>query len=629
MLCKIKKLKYYFFKLFKIVLIVKTTLNMKYFYLINSLFLIKISVSFNLRMIKVSDYIVKRLEEKQVKTVFAYPGGANLPIINSLYKNQERIKTIFNRNEQFSAFAATGYAKASKTPGILITTSGPGLTNAITGIQDAYSDGIPLIVISGQVNSGTLNNDAFQECNATAITKSCTKYNKLVTNKDDILIELEKCFHICMSPRRGPVHLDICIDILNSDIEEKSIRPPNSLIKMSRTLQKNNEKIQKLIDYMVFAKAPVIICGQGCHGSTEKLRYFATKNKIPVITTIHGVGNFDEEHPLSLKMCGMHGTKYANYAIQNADLIIGIGYRFDDRTVGNLKKYAPFATAKKAIFHIDNSAVKIEKVKELIPVVTGINMDCNDFFDIINKRYISIEMERDVYLQYIQKLKKCNPLSQYINRTYLNIPYILNKFSTILNEYILNKILDNGDNYTDDYHHKIYITTGVGSHQMYAAQHITYKQPNTLLTSGSLGVMGVGVPYAIGAALANPKASVFCIDGDGSFMMSLQELATIREYKLPIKILIMDNKNLQMVQTWQDMFYDENNYGVELKNPDFCTLAKSFGIKSVKCSKIDEVESVIDKMINYRGPMMVHFNVIKEDCLPFVAPGYGLDEMYT
>jgi acetolactate synthase-1/2/3 large subunit len=347
-----------------------------------------------------------------------------------------------------------------------------------------------------------------------------------------------------------------------------------------------------------------------------------------VITTLHGVGNFDEDHPLSLKMCGMHGLPPANLAIQNSDLIIGIGYRFDDRTVCNLKRYAPTAMANNAIFHIDNSIEKIRKVNELIPTITSINIDSGKFFDIINRRYISPEMDRDIYLNFINKMKREFSPSRYIQDNSLKIPNILNKFSTILNENNLIKIMKSGLEYMDQSNNKIYITTGVGSHQMYAAQHITYKRPNTLLTSGSLGVMGTGLPFAIGASFANPKASVFCIDGDGSFIMSMQELATIREYNLPIKIMIMDNNNLGMIKMWQEMFYDNNVYGSELKNPDFCLLAESFGIRAVYCSEPKHILPVLKELVKYDGPMLVHFKVEDERCLPFVPTNLGLDQMY-
>lgn len=708
---------------------------MRVYNIINVLILFYKVTAFTPQTIKVSDYIVNKLIENNINTVFTYTGGASLPLVNSLYKSKDKIRSIFNRNEQFSAFSATGYAKASKRVGVLITTSGPGLTNSITGIQDAYNDGIPLIVISCQVSSLQLNKDAFQECNATELTRSCTKYNKLVINPSEIVNELDRAFEICKQPRNGPVHLDICMDLFDKEIEidnndiirnniinsmlilnkmnyddsvkkniimgmvflnkmkedlnkkndnlnkgniikmmvilneiKKELSNKNdelenknniniliilnkmrdnleeinnklnnklkkkNIIKTAITLNKikideNNKNIQKLIDRIVFAKAPVIIAGQGCHDSSEKLRYFAIKNQIPVITTLHGVGNFDEEHSLSLKMCGMHGLPQANLAIQNADLIIGIGYRFDDRTVCNLNRYAPTAMKENAIFHIDNSYEKIRKVTELIPSITSIHLDSGKFFDIINKKYMSIEMDRDIYLNYINTMKREFSLNRYISMG-MGMPYILNKFSKILNEYNLVKIMKSGSNYMDYNENKIYITTGVGTHQMYAAQHITYKQPNTLLTSGSLGVMGTGLPYAIGASIANPKASVFCIDGDGSFMMSLQELATIREYNLPIKIMIMDNNNLGMVKMWQEMFYDNNVYGVGLKNPDFCLLAESFGIRAVRCNKPEQITPILNELVKYDGPMLVHFEVNDEKCLPFVPSNLGLDQMY-
>lgn len=590
------------------------------FYILN-INIVHSYIKHNIKMMKVSDYIIKRLEKEEIKHVFSYTGGSNLPLFNSLYNSN--IKPIINKNEQYCAYSATGYAKASNKIGFLMTTSGPGITNTITGIQDAYSDGIPLLVISGQVNSNVLNTDAFQECNAIAITKSCTKYNKLIMNKYICIEELEKALKICKTPRFGPVHLDICKNILEENIEEDEINKIlfqeddieenyiNSLYNNHkiRGIYQNYENIESLVNKMIKAKSPIIIAGAGTKMCYEDLRKFAIKNKIPVTTTLHGLGVFDENHQLSLNMCGMHGSVYSNMLIQNADLIIGIGYRFDDRTIGNINKYAPNAKSSSGIYHIDNSDDKLEKVRKIFPTIRQIKMDCKDFLQIMNKKFISIDMDRNEYLNYILKLKRDYSLNKYISNKFLNIPTIISELS--------NQLKDK----------KYYITTGVGSHQMNVAQHFKYNRPNTLLTSGSLGVMGVGIPYAIGAQLSDDTTQVYCIDGDGSIMMSLSDLSTIKEYNLPIKILIMDNNALQMVSTWQEMFYDKRYIGVNMNDINFCKIGEAFGIKSIYIDDIKKLKSSIKEIIESKESILAHFKVRQERCLPFVPPKNGLDEI--
>jgi acetolactate synthase-1/2/3 large subunit len=559
----------------------------------------------NIKNINGADYLIKKFKQYDINTVFAYPGGANLKLIDTLYKSD--IKTIINRHEQFSGFSAEGYSKSSNKLGCVITTSGPGLTNIITPLQDSYSDGVPLLAISAQVDSNKLGSSAFQECDAITLTKACTKYNKLITN----IFELDHYFDLIINlaltntERKGPVHLDICSNVFNERmyIDEDDF----ILYKQENKFNFNNDNVIPIYNAIINAKNPVLIVGQGCIKDYKKIRKFINKFNLPTTTTLHGLGIIDENDKKSLKMLGMHGSYAANNAIQQSDLIIGLGYRFDDRTIGNVNLYGLNAKNNLGIIHIDISKEKINEVKKIINPKYSLQMDCEQFIDKMFKFSSNSKLDNNKnkkWIDHLQQLKINYPFK--VNKG-MNIPYIIQQLSNIL---------------IKDY----LICTGIGIHQMNTAQYFTWRFPKTLLTSGSQGSMGSCLGFGIGAQLANPDKKIICIDGDGSFMMSCNDLMTIVEYNLPIKIFIMDNENLGMVTNWQDQFYNKNRAFSSLKNPDFCKLGESMGIKSIKCDNEQDIEKCL-KEINSNEPLIIHFKVSQDKCLPFVSPGNALDNM--
>jgi acetolactate synthase-1/2/3 large subunit len=562
--------------------------------------------SYKINSINGADYIIKKLNQYEINTVFAYPGGANLKLMDTLYKSN--IKTIVNRHEQFSGFSAEGYSKSSNKIGCVITTSGPGLTNIITPLQDSYSDGIPLLAISAQVDHKKLGTSAFQECNAIALTKPCTKYNKLIKNIDELIEEFDNIVKISMTNRKGPVHLDICCNVFNEivpsdlDIDKSS----DKIIKYNKPLYKSSS-FNNIYNAILKASNPVLIVGQGCCKNYENIRQFINRFNLPTTTTLHGLGIIDEDDEKALEMLGMHGSYTANNAIQQADLIIGLGYRFDDRTVGNINLYGLNAKKNYGIIHIDISHEKIDEVKRVINPTYSLLMDCNKFVNKMMEKSSNTYIKKNKgWIEYLNVLKQQYPFK--VNKG-MNIPYIIKKLSDKL---------ENKKDYL--------ICSGVGTHQMNIAQYFKWKYPNTFLTSGSQGSMGSCLGFGIGAQLANPHKTVICIDGDGSFMMSCNDLMTIVEYNLPIKIFVMDNENLGMVTNWQNDFYNGNKAFSKLKNPDFCKLANSMGIQSIKCDNEEDINDCLEQ-IDSNYPLLIHFKVEQQKCLPFVSPGKALDDM--
>lgn len=559
-----------------------------------------------------AEYLIKKFKQYGINTVFAYPGGANLKLMDTLYKSD--IKTIVNRHEQFSGFSAEGYSKSSDKLGCVITTSGPGLTNIITPLQDSYSDGIPLLAISAQVDYKKIGTSAFQECDAISLTKPCTLYNSLITS----IFELDQCVDLAIQTaltktgRKGPVHLDICSNVFieRMYIDEDDFIP--FVLEKEYYFYLSNDQFKpfhQIYDAIVNAKKPVLIVGQGCSKNYKKIRKFINKFNLPTTTTLHGLGIINENDKKALKMLGMHGSYTANHAIQQADLIIGLGYRFDDRTIGNINLYALNARNKLGIIHIDISKDKINEVKKTINPKYSLQIDCNNFVDKMFETSIMLNLNKNKnkeWIDYLQKLKKDYPFKV---KNGMKIPFIIQKLSTKLK---------------NDYNYLI--CTGIGIHQMNTAQHFNWKFPKSLLTSGSQGSMGSCLGFGIGAQLANSDKKIICIDGDGSFMMSCNDLMTIVEYNLPIKIFIMDNQNLGMVTNWQDQFYNKNRAYSSLKNPDFCKLGESMGIKSIKCENEEDIDNCLDE-INSNEPLIIHFKVSQDKCLPFVSPGKALDDM--
>ena len=562
--------------------------------------------------LKGSQIVHQKLLENKVKDVFVYTGGAIMPIIDELYNS--KIKYYINTHEQYAGHAATAYARSSNNTGVVLCTSGPGLTNTITPMLDATNDSTPLVVISGQVSMDAMGTDAFQEAPSTEITKSITKWNYCVKDINELPTIIDNAFKIANDGKKGAVHIDIPKCISSKILKNKKI---NNIIKSNLELQFEKkfeinkeypEKyMKKIINFINNSKKPVLYVGQGCNNSSEKLRKFAIKSNIPVTTTIHAMGAFDEKNKLSLQFLGMHGNPVANYSIQNSDCIIALGSRFDDRTTGNLKKYAPYAVNAGGIIHCDINKNQIDKV---VNTNFGVNMDCDKFLDILLKD-----------IKFNKRTEWNNKINEWKKKYYFKYP----KYSdNTINAQMVIKEIDNQTNDKENY----FFTTGVGNHQMYAAQFINWSIPKRFITSGSLGVMGFGLPAAIGVQIANPNKKVIDIDGDGSFNMSLSDLKTIKRYNLPIKIALMNNSNLGMVDVWCDLFYNKRSIATKNpNNPDYTKLANSFGIKSIYCDNSLDLKNKIEEFINFDGPILAEFKVKQEMCLPLVKPGSSLDDM--
>jgi len=567
--------------------------------------------------ITVANYIHRELFKRNIKHVFGYSGGAVLPLLNEFKSN--KIKFIKNSTEQCSGFVAEGYSKSLglSIPGVVVTTSGPGLTNMITPLQNAYSDGSPLIVISGQVPLKALGTDAFQECPATHLTKHCTKWNKLITNKDEIIDSMNMAFNISMSERKGPVHIDIPKDILlqkiNIDYNYYNNYISNNWkdLDMGKNLDNKIELVSQLINK---AKKPIIIAGQGANEVSKELTYMVSTKKIPITTTLHGMGCVNEKNKMSLEMLGMHGKPVANYAIQNSDLIIGLGTRFDDRTVCNIDKYAPNAILNHGIIHIDSSSEQLSKVQKLFNHKNLQSIHCNTklFMKKLNRYHVKTKSDNWI-----------NKLIEYDNKN----AYYYNKNTHVIKTPDVIKSIDENIDKLKINRDNIIFTTGVGNHQMWTSQHITWTSPNKMITSGSLGTMGVGVPFAIGCKLSNPKNMVICIDGDSSFTMTSNELQTVLENNIPIKIAIMNDGRQQMVHVWQKLFHNENYVATDNINPNFELLGKAYNIKTIECSNTYSLDNKVKQFLTTNEPIIGVFNVEPEMCFPLVAPGKGLDDM--
>ena len=551
--------------------------------------------------------IYKKLIEHNVKDVFLYTGGAIMPLIDAFYKG--KINYYINTHEQSGGHAATGYAKSTGKPGMSIVTSGPGLTNSVTALTDATNDSTPFILFSGNVPLNAVWTNAFQECPSTEITKSITKWSYCVQNIQELPDVVDEAFRVSLDGKPGSVHIDLpkCITggyYNNNDRTKFTFNNKITQKKKMTTTEMNN-----MAELINISKKPILLVGQGCNDYSEELRKFALSNNIPVTTTIHAMGIFDETHNLSLQFLGMHGNVAANYAIQNADLIIALGTRFDDRITGAIEKYAPkafeaYKNGKGGIIHVNKNKDEINKV---INSHYNFHNDCGHFLRSVKPRFV----HRIDWFHQINKWKKDNPFKFNIDKDNMSTQEVINE----INNYLLEK-----DNYI--------ITTGVGNHQMMASQFINWKFPKTFISSGSLGVMGVGLPYAIGCQIANPNKLIIDIDGDGSFNHTLSELKTVQNYNLPIKIAIMNDTSFSMVKAWEEIFFNEQYTATALvKNPDYAKLAESFGIKGITCHKREDLKDTINEFLSYDKSIVCDFRVIPNLCLPLISPGEALDNM--
>jgi acetolactate synthase-1/2/3 large subunit len=547
------------------------------------------------------------LKREGVKHIFGYPGGVVLDIYDELTRHPD-LKHILVRHEQAAAHAADGYARASAQVGVALVTSGPGATNTVTGIASAYMDSIPIVVFTGQVPTALIGNDAFQEVDIVGITRPCTKHNYLVKDVNKLAYTIHEAFHIARSGRPGPVLVDLPKDVIQARAvpefpKEIKIRSYNP------TYHANPRQVKRALDLILTAKRPVLYTGGGIilSNAAEELRLFAETLQIPVTSTLMGLGGFPGDSPLWMGMLGMHGTYCANMAVSEADVLIAVGARFDDRITGKLSEFAPHAK----IIHIDIDPSSISKnVVVDIPIVGDCKDALHQLYDCLQdkppKDWGSV---RGQWLDIVNDWEKQHPLTYAWSDTVIKPQYVVEKL------YELTK-------------GEAYITTEVGQNQMWAAQFYKFKRPRQLMTSGGLGVMGYGFPAAMGVQTAKPGATVIDIAGDGSIQMNIQELITVVEYDLPVKIAILNNSFLGMVRQWQQLFYEKRYSSTPMAAPDFVKLAEAYGAVGLRATKPEEVEPVIRQALETPKPVVMDFRVEPEECvMPMVPAGKAMHEM--
>ncbi len=555
----------------------------------------------NEKMIKGARILLECLSRLGINEIFGYPGGAVIPIYDELYSFKD-IKHYFARHEQGAVHEADGYARSTGKVGACLATSGPGATNLVTGIMTAHMDSIPLLVITGQVSSSLLGKDAFQESDIVGITVPITKNNYLVQDIKDLPRILKEAYYIASTGRPGPVLVDIPRDIQLQEIPydefNKIYENHFSLEGYNPVYEGHKGQIKTAIKMIKDSKKPLIIAGAGilkAH-AYEELKEFVEKTNIPVAMTLLGLGSFPGNHELALGMIGMHGTTYANYAANEADLIIAAGMRFDDRVTGNPQKFVPNAK----IIHIDIDPAEIGKNKLIdVPIVGDLKNVLTD----LNEK--APKVSYDEWLKQIKKWKK-----EY------SLIYRKTEDDILIPQEILSEI----DKITKG---NVIVATDVGQHQMWAAQYLTFNNPYSILTSGGAGTMGFGLPAAIGAQVANPNKKVLAVVGDGGFQMTFQELMLIREYNLPVKIFIINNSYLGMVRQWQELFHEKRYSSVDLSyNPDFIKIGEAYGIKSIQLKSKKDLKKNLKKILESDEAVLVECIVEKEENVyPMIPAG--------
>ncbi|KAK4569060.1 hypothetical protein RGQ29_004454 [Quercus rubra] len=565
---------------------------------------------------KGADVLVEALERQGVRDVFAYPGGASLEIHQALTRSNS-IRNVLPRHEQGGVFAAEGYARSSGLPGVCIATSGPGATNLVSGLADALLDSVPVVAITGQVPRRMIGTDAFQETPIVEVTRSITKHNYLVLDVEDIPRIVEEAFYLATSGRPGPVLIDV-----PKDVQQQLVVPdwdqPIGLAGYNSRLPKppSQTHLEQIIRLISESKKPVLYVGGGCLNSSPELTRFVELTGIPVASTLMGLGAFPLSDDLSLQMLGMHGTVYANYAVDKSDLLLAFGVRFDDRVTGKIEAFA----SRAKIVHIDIDSAEIGKNKQPhVSVCADVKLALEGMNNLLEAKSNKVNIDFSAWRDELKAVKEKNPLG-------------FKTFDELIPPQYAIQVLDE---LTDG---NAIISTGVGQHQMWAAQFYKYKRPRQWLTSGGLGAMGFGLPAAVGAAVANPDAVVVDIDGDGSFLMNVQELATIRVENLPVKIMLLNNQHLGMVVQWEDRFYKANRAHTYLGDPskeseifpNMLKFAEACDIPAARVTRKEDVRGAIQKMLDTPGPYLLDVIVPhQEHVLPMIPSGGAFKDMIT
>ena len=560
---------------------------------------------------KGAEILVKTLSSLNIDTVFGYPGGAVLPIYDAIF-NQNRIRHILVRHEQAAVHMAEGYARSTGKVGVVLVTSGPGATNAVTGLTDAFMDSVPILCLTGQVPTHLIGTDAFQEADTVGITSSCTKYNYMVKNISELEETILEAFYVCKSGRPGPVVVDLPKDIQNEMFSYNSLKSkrPNSYKPIIRP---KISQIKDMINIICASKKPIIYSGGGVINSganaSKILSDLVNYLNIPITNTLMGLGAIPANNPNFLGMLGMHGTYEANLAMYNCDLMLCIGARFDDRVTGKIESFSP--KSKKIHIDIDPSSIN-KNVKVDFPIIGDAGNTMKMLLNELRSTKIKINSDHlSKWWKNIDAWRKKDCLSFKDSNKVIKPQRALKE---------LNLAIKGRD---------VYVTTEVGQHQMWAAQYIDFFKPNHWMTSGGLGTMGYGFPSAIGVQVAHPNKTVVCIAGEASFLMNIQELSTLKQLNVPVKVFILNNEYLGMVRQWQQIFHGERyseSYSDSL--PDFCKLANSFGIKGMQIKRPEDLKKSIREMLEYDGPVIVDVCVEKlENVYPMIPAGGAHNEM--